>query len=195
MKNLPLFLLFFFLLVSCSTIRETRTLTRCEFRYDRISDLQMAGIVLDDIHSYKDLNMLQMASLSNALLSGDLPLQMTLILQARNPNSLPAAMNELEYILYLDDVEMTRDKIDRKIVIPPGETVSIPVSTKLNFLEVFKLSSLQSITNLVLSLSERPGYSSRLTVKVRPSILIGKRPVYYPGYIKISQELGAQAGD
>lgn len=190
MKKTLLSLLLFFLLISCSTLRETRSLSRCEFRYDRIVDLQMAGIALETINGYGDLSMIELGKLSAAVLSGELPLQMTLILEARNPNKRQAALNRLEYILYFDEAEMSRGSVDQRIVIPPGATVSIPVTVNLNLLDILDPSGLRSIVKLALSLSDRTGQTSKLTIRVRPSLMIAGKPVYYPGYIRINREFG-----
>jgi hypothetical protein len=44
--------------------------------------------------------------------------------------------------------------------------------------------------NMGLGLSGNGGKPTRVTLKVKPSIMVGQTVVKYPGYIKVNQEFG-----
>ena len=64
------------------------------------------------------------------------PLSFRLFVMARNPNQGNAAMNRMDWILYIDKQEMTRGTLDKRIEIPGNGVATFPVDMSFDLLEV-----------------------------------------------------------
>ena len=129
-----------------------------------------------------------MAIFTRYALGNTLPLDMVLQIEARNPNRQSAALNKVEWIAYLDDLEMMKGIVNDRIVIPPDNgTGIIPLHIQLDMKKVMKSSSANAIANLALNMMNIGEKESRLIVKIKPTILIGSVPLDYPGYIKVTK--------
>ena len=100
------FIFFSFMLSSCSFLKEIATLGKCEFRVTTLENPTLAGIDVSDISSLGDFGFADMGILTASIMKGILPLDFTLNIEARNPNPATAAMNRLEYIALIDDVQI-----------------------------------------------------------------------------------------
>lgn len=177
---------------SCDVMQQAsqlRSLTRCEFRIHNVTGLTLAGVNIQHAESLQDLSLTDYAKITAAFLSGYVPLDFDLNIAARNPNRNMAAMNELDWILFIDGTRVTEGKFDRRVEIPPdGGTTVFPVKLNLDLLEALSSESKDAVLNFALNLagnSERP---TQLMLKAKPTIYIGTRAVEYPGYITIKTD-------
>lgn len=153
---------------------------------------ELAGVRLDNKNSFSDLSILDATKVTTAFLSGTLPLSFTLNVEAKNPNPTQAAINKLEWIAYLDDMQMLQGVLNDRIVIAPnnGKTM-IPVKINVDLTEVLSGKSKEALVNLAMNLSDPNGKPSNVKLKVKPTLLLGSVPIDYPGYITLSQEFKA----
>lgn len=176
------------ILTSCSTFKELISFTRCEFRMKNIQSIRLAGVDMQGKTSINDFNISDMAVFARYALGNSLPLDMVLLIEAKNPNRQSAALNKIEWIAYLDDMEMMEGIVNERIVVPPDNgTGIIPLHIQLDMKKVMKSSSANAIANLALNMMNIGDKESRLAVKIKPTILIGSVPLDYPGYIKITK--------
>ncbi len=177
---------------ACGIVRqadEMRMLARCEFRFERLSKAVLAGIDVVDVQGMKDLSIEDSAAIFSALASGRLPLEGTVDVEARNPTSWPAAINRMEWILLIDDIEVATGVVPQRIEIAPnGGTATIPVTFSTDLLMLREGRSVDALINLALNLSGGYGSPSRITVKVKPSIVVGNTTLHYPGFLTLSRE-------
>jgi hypothetical protein len=172
---------------------EIRQFSRCDFRLNSISNIRLAGVVMDDKSGYSDMTMPEMAQVTAALLSGKLLLTFDANLQARNPNDKLAAINRMEYIILVDGSEITRGELDRRIEIQPdGGIASFPVNVQLDVLKALSDKSGKAVTNLALNLSGSGGEPSRVSLKLKPTVMIGSGYIEYPGYITVRKEFSSR---
>ncbi len=177
-----------FILTSCSTLKELISFTRCEFRMRDIQSIRFAGVNLQGKTSINDFKISDMAVFTRYALRSNLPLDMVLQIEAKNPNRQSAALNKVEWIAYLDDLEMMTGTVNERIVIPPDNgTGIIPLHIQLDMRNVIKSASANAIANLALNIMNIGEKESRITVKIKPTILIGTVPLNYPGYIKVTK--------
>ncbi len=183
------FLTALLLLTSCRYIRELSTLRKCEFRLSEIYNYVLSGIRMDEIQSYNDLNLAQLGKISSGMLTGNLPLSFIVNIEALNPNPSPASLNKLEYIAYIDDLQIAEGALTEKIEITPsGGIAVIPLTVTTNLLDAFKKESLQALFNLVLNLSDAGKAPTRISLKIKPTITIAGKDVLYPAYIRVKTE-------
>lgn len=180
------------LLSACGISRQTQqaaSLANCEFKIVSAENISLGGVSLQNIHSVSDLNLGDMARLMAGVASPVLPLTLTLNLQGRNPNSKPAGMNRLEWIFFVDDVQMASGILEKPFLIPPNNgTAIIPVDVGLDLKKALTGESSQAMLNLALNLSGIGNKPTRFKVKIKPSIVVGGSTLNFPGFITIKTE-------
>lgn len=179
------------MLSSCGVMDQTRGMknfTKCSFRIRDVQDLTLAGVNVQNVQSFSDLNFAESAKITAILLSGELPLTFTLNIEIQNPNEDEAMMNEMDWILFIDDNEIVDGSLNKKIKIGPGGISVVPVPLNLDLLKLLTGESSQSVMNFGLNLSGNGGSPSRMKLKIKPSVYISGKKISYPGYISIEDE-------
>lgn len=175
----------------CQTLREVAQLRNVQFRIDRVNDARLAGIDLRTLRSYEDLEPLQVARLASKVSNGELPLDFTLHLAARNPskNGVDARLTQMDWTLLLDDKETISGTTERTFVLPPGEPTDVPVDMSLNLIDFFD-DNLRQLIELAAAFGEdRP--PKTLKLEVQPTVKTPLGPMTYPKPITVArQEVG-----
>jgi hypothetical protein len=175
-------------LFSCNQLQQMSNMTKCEFRIQKVSNIELAGIFIQEKKSYADLNLLDAGKIATSLASGNLPLKLKLMIDIRNPNPTLAAMNKLDWILLIDDIEMLRGISNQRVEIPPQQTTTMPLEFQIDLKQVLTGESANTIYNFAFNLAGAGGEPTRVSLKAKPTILIGSIPVTYPGYITIKKD-------
>ncbi len=197
MKKLSnLFLIFLFLgFASCDILKQTSEmsrLTKCEFRLESVQNMTLGGVNIQDKKSYSDLNLMDIARIGSVMAGGTLPLNFTLNVQGRNPNQGLAAMNRFEWILYIDDIEMTSGVLNNRVEIPPNSgTTIIPLGISIDLMKALSGKSGNALLNFAFNLTGHGTAPSRVMLKAKPTIMVKGRAVEYPGYIRIKQDFSS----
>lgn len=177
------------LFFGCCQYKDLKTFTKCEFKMDRVENLKLADVDIQNVHKLSDLNFLKAGKITSSALQGKVPLEFTLFIKAKNPNSRKAAINRLEWIAFIDDVELINGVMEKRIEIAAdGGTAEIPLEVKTDLKEVFSTKSANALVNLALNLVDMSTEKSKIGVKVKPTIKIGKKYIKYPGYIKLKKK-------
>jgi LEA14-like dessication related protein len=195
MKQRTLLLLAYSIVVpfhGCDVARQAKkatNLVNCDFRVLSAEHINLAGISIQNSSSIKSLNLTDAAKIMTAIGGTTLPLSLILNIEAKNPNSLPAGLNKLQWILFIDDIQMTSGSVDEAFTIPPDNgTAIIPIQVGLDLKQVLKGKSLEAIVNFGFNLAGVGNKPSRIKVKLKPTIMIGNHPLTYPGYISVTTE-------
>ena len=174
---------------SCSFLKEISTLGKCEFRVTTLEDPEIAGVDVSQVRSFTDLNFAEMGIISASMLKGDLPLSFTLNVEVRNPNPAMAALNGLEYLAFIDDVEVASGQLDRRIEIPAnGGITTVPLRLNTDLIDIMKKDSRQALVNFGLNLADAGNRPTRVSIKVKPTILVAAMEIDYPGYFTVKHD-------
>lgn len=180
---------------SCSVLQQTSEITaftKCEFRIESARNMKLAGVNIQDKHSMSDLSFMEVTKIGSILAGGTLPLTFDLNVQIKNPNPGMAAMNKLDWILNIDDIEMTRGVLNQRVEIPANTVYDFPVAMTLDLMKSLSGKSGDALINFAINLSGTGSRPTRIKLKAKPTILIGSTLIGYPGYITIRQEFGTQ---
>lgn len=190
MKKILIFsIIMIVILTSCSAFKELMSFTKCEFRMKDIESIRLAGVNLEGKSSISDFKLTDIGMFTQHALRGTLPLDMILNVEAKNPNQQSAAINQVEWIAYIDDLEMMTGFVNERIVIPANNGVGvIPLHIKFDMKKIAKSSTGNAIANLALNLMNIGEKESQFTIKIKPTILVGSFELEYPGYFTISKE-------
>lgn len=177
---------------SCCQYKELKSFTKCEFKIGKIENMKLASVDIQNIKKLSDLNFLKAGKITSSAMQGKLPIEFTLYINAKNPNNQKAAINKLEWIAFIDDVELLKGVMEKRIEIKPdGGTAEIPLDVKADLKEVFSSESATALINLALNLVDMSNESSKIGVKIKPTLMVGKKPISYPGYIKLKKKFSA----
>jgi LEA14-like dessication related protein len=130
-----------------------------------------------------------------SILSGNassIPLNFTLNLDVKNPNSGAAAFQALHYIIMIDDIQFTTGNVQQAFSVGANETKQLPMAIGFDIAELMKNHSKSAITNVVkniLGLSDTP---SKVTVQLKPSFKVGEQMFTSPIYIPVSFSFGGK---
>lgn len=182
------------LLSSCEVldqVQQMQAFSQCDFQLQSIQNTQLAGVSIHEMDNWSDVNLFEAAKITQALASNKLWLDFDLNVLVSNPNSQTAAMNKLDWILLIDNVEMINGTMAQRTTIPAnGGTAIIPLHMHMDLYQILSGKSAESILNFGFNLAGMGNQPSRVTLKAKPSIQVANRPVSYPGYITVNNDIG-----
>ncbi|NVO18377.1 MAG: hypothetical protein HXX13_01680 [Bacteroidetes bacterium] len=181
-----------FLIPSCEILQQAQqlgTLAKCDFRLQSVNQLSLAGINVQNIHKLSDLSLLDAGRLTTAVATGNFPLDFTLNIEAKNPNPADAGLTKMDWILLIDNIEMTRGVVDQKVTIPANNGISvIPMKMHVDLKQALSGKGADAIINFGLNLAGAGNKPTRFTMKLQPTINIANFPITYPGYITVGTD-------
>ena len=172
-------------LAGCAALREVSNLRKVNFRIDRVSQAQLAGVEIASIQSYEDLGPRGILRLGSALSKGNLPLSFDLHLRATNPesNTVNARLTKMDWTLLLEDKETVSGLFNQEVVLPPGEPTDVSFRIELDLVRFFD-ENLKDLVNLASTIS---GDAPPQTIKLRVQPTVNTRfgPFQYPSPITV----------
>ncbi len=195
-KLLLFFLSTIFVLSSCDVLQQASqisNLSKCEFRLESVQQLNLAGINVQNIKNISDLNMMDAGRLAMAVSTQQLPLDFTLNIEAKNPNTASAGMTKIDWILLIDDIEMTQGILDKQVSIPANNgTTIIPMQMHIDLKKALSGKSADAVINFGLNLAGAGNKPTRFTLRMKPTITVSGFPITYPGYLNIKTEYSSK---
>lgn len=179
-------------LVSCDVLNQVAQMANfanCKFNFNSVDQIQMLGINLHKGMSKTDLNITQLASLTNALMKRQLPVTFNVNVGVSNPNSIVASLAKMDYIISLNGKEVISTTLNKSISVPANgnSVVSIPITTDL--FQLFSGESADAILNLAFKLAGATSDPVNVGLKVKPYISINGQQLAYPDYLTMNKVL------
>ncbi|MBQ6726358.1 MAG: hypothetical protein IJQ89_07245 [Bacteroidales bacterium] len=179
------------LCISCdimNQVAETANLVRkCKFSLDNVQSVSLAGINLKNINT-SSLTATNVAKLGAALLTKNLPLNMTVNVGIQNPTTKPASLNAMDWKVAIDNMEMATGSTNKKVSVPSKSKTAMPLSFNINTYDVFSKDGISAVKNFVSSFSQKDATSSRVAIKVNPTVAIGSQSVKL-GYMTLAKQI------
>jgi len=186
-----------FLVSGCALLDQflqMRTFANCKFRLAGVENVRLVGVRIDGKTTLKQVGVLDAVRIAAALKSSEIPLDLILNIEVQNPNAETAAMNKLAWILLIDNIEMIRGQLDRRVeVAPNGGVTPLPLDITLELRQALSGKSGEAILNLAFNVAGEGTHPTHVTLKVKPSILVAGQTMELPDYITISTEFGGGA--
>jgi len=187
---LPLLMAMMF--YGCDVVQQAQkmvNLTQCQFKIQSVDNIRLAGINVQNIKSKNELGLMDVQRLMTAVATGSFPLTFTLNMGAKNPNTSPAGMNAMEWILFIDNIQMVSGRVSQAVTIPANQGYAvIPLSINLDLKKILKGKTADAILNFGLNLAGSGNKPTRFMMKIKPTIMIGQYPLTYPDYISVGTE-------
>lgn len=170
-------------------VQQAYNLTNCDFKVRSVENVNLAGVNVQNVNNLSQLNWTDAQKLMKAVGSATFPLSFQLNLEGRNPNSAPAGLNQLEYQLFIDEIQMTTGVLNQSFTIPPNNgTAAIPINMNIDLKKVLSGKSLDAMVNFGLNLAGAGGKPTRIMIKLKPSILVNGKLLSYPGFVTVRTE-------
>lgn len=196
MNKILFFCLFALTLASCSINKQAqqiKALEQCEYRLVDANNISLAGTDVKKLISGQSLNLVNIPALALGFLRQDIPLRANLNLEIKNPSNTLAAINNFDYIILINKQEVVNGTVDQRVSIEAGQTAVVPLQLNANvyaFLSNSKI--LDDVTKFLSSASSGTETKGLVTIKIKPSIMVGGNLVKYPGYINIDKEISSK---
>jgi len=182
-------------LSSCDVLNQISQMTnlaKCDFKLESVQQLNLAGINVQNVKNISDLSLLDAGKIASAISKQQFPLDFTLNIEAKNPNTAPAGVTAIDWVLLIDDIEMTRGILDKQITIPANNGSSIiPMQMHIDLKKALSGKSADAILNFGMNLAGTGNKPTRFTLQMKPTITVNGFPITYPGYLNVKTDVGA----
>lgn len=177
------------LLNGCSIISELTAFTKCEFRLRSVQQPIVCGIDVSQKKSWEDFNFLEGQAIAAQLLNKSLPFEITVNVEVHNPGTTLAAVNSIQWITFLDNLQVAQGTVEQRVEVPPsGGVNTISIGVKTDMIDYLEGGNPGAILNFALNMINASDQSSQITMKIKPSVLIGSLSIPYTDYFTITKE-------
>ena len=162
------------LLSSCDILTEVANqftsvanLANCEFALKNVSNVSVAGVNVKN------------------LTKGELSATDVVKLVAAYQTKQVA----LDWILAIDGKDMANGVNNRSYTIKPSATTTVPLPVNTDLGQLFSKEGLDALKTFASSFTS-DGISSKVGLRVKPSLSVGTTQVPFPNYIKLEKKTG-----
>lgn len=184
------------LLTSCDVLLDianqatsVANLVNCDFALKNVSNVTVAGVNVKNLTQGK-LQATDVVKLVAAYQSKQVPLAMNVNVDVTNPTTTQAAMTAMDWILAIDGSDMANGVSNQRYTIMPSTTTTVPLGVNTDLGNLFSQKGLESLKTFASSFSSE-GISSKVGLKVKPSISVGSTVIPFPNYITLEKKTGA----
>jgi len=173
-------------IVGCATANEIAALHQVEFRFDRLSAQRVAGIPVDQIHSYADVTPVDLARMAIAVASKDVPLDLTVNLVGTNPatNKTTARLVAMDWAYLVDDRGIISGQLTEPYTFVPGEPRDVLIPVTFNLAKSFDGDG-AALLNTALALVGQRTSEHKVSLRISPTVDTPVGPIRYPTPIMI----------
>lgn len=163
-------------------------LRNCEFALKNVSNVSVAGVNVKNL-TQGNLTATDVVKLVAAYQSKQVPLALDVNVDITNPTTTKAAMTALDWILAIDGTDMASGISSNSYSILPSTTTTVPLGVNADLAELFSSKGLDALKTFASSFTNE-GISSKVGLRVRPSLSVGTTQVPFPDYIKLEKKTG-----
>lgn len=164
-------------------------LTNCDFSLKNVSNVSVAGVNVKNL-TQGNLTATDVVKLVAAYQSKKVPLAMDVNVDIKNPTTTEAAMTAMDWILAIDGKDMANGVNNRSYTIKPSTTTTVPLGVNTDLGQLFSKEGLESLKNFASSFTNE-GISSKVGLRVKPSMNVGTQTIAFPNYIKLEKKTGS----
>lgn len=163
-------------------------LANCEFSLKNVSNVSVAGVNVKNLTD-GNLSATDVVKLVAAYQTKKVPLTMDVNVDIKNPTQQQASMTALDWILAIDGTDMANGVNNRTYTIKPSLTTTVPLGVNTDLGQLFSQKGVDALKNFASSFSS-DGTSSKVGLRVKPSMNVGTTQVPFPNYIKLEKKTG-----
>ena len=183
------------LLSSCDIINQLASqfssvanLANCEFALKNVSNVSVAGVNVKNL-TQGNLSATDVVKLVAAYQTKQVPLSLDVNMDVTNPTKTEAAMTALDWILAIDGTDIANGVNSKSYTIKPSTTTMVPLPVSTDLGQLFSKQGLDALKNFASSFTS-DGTSSKVGLRVKPSLSVGTTQVPFPNYITLEKKTG-----
>lgn len=181
------------LLTQCSlrdTVAESPTGSAMQFRLVRIEEATLGSLNVKNMRDPNDLSLEPRSQLIREYVSGNLPLHMRLVLEARDPGLTAATLSKLDYEVFLDEKLLGKAAAEPNVAMPAeGAPVEFPLSFDLNTRKLLGDDAMPALRNFAVGLADRRRKPMRIALRLRPtSVTVGGQSSQTNNYLQVAMD-------
>lgn len=170
-------------------VNSVSNLANCEFNLKNVNNVSVAGVNVKNLSQGK-LSATDVVKLVAAYQTKKVPLSMDVNVDIKNPTTQQAAMTSLDWILAIDGKDLANGANRQSYTIRPSTTTTVPLGVNTDLGNLFSQQGVEALKNFASSFSNE-GISSKVGLRVKPSINVAGTQVPFPNYIKLEKKTGA----
>lgn len=178
-------------LASCASLQNqilaAKAFSECEFRIKGVSGWKVGGLNAAELNTWAG----QAQALTFLKHPGEIPVEMNIQIEAKNKNpDRAASLSRVDWMFFLDDIELVRGSLRERIDIPKGpiSLAEFPLTVELKLSQLLSGNSLKALQRLSANLRGVGTEKSALRAKVRPTIEILGIPIRSATYLEIKKD-------
>ncbi len=180
---------------SCEILKSTAdqisglaNLANCEYSLKNVSNLTIAGVNVKSLTNGK-VSASDVINLSAALLNKKVPMSMDVNIDIKNPTEKNAALTAMDWILDIDGSQFAQGNSTKNYTITKQATTSVPLGVNTDLYSMFSKNGIESLKNFIGSF-KNDGTSSKVGLRIKPSLNVGGVAVPMPNYINVEKKTG-----
>lgn len=171
-----------------SQIQSLANLANCSYALKNVSNLSIAGVNVKNITN-GNITTADGLKLAAAILTKQVPLSMDLNIDVTNPTANPASLSTMDWIMEIEGTQMAQGTTTRAFSINPNATTAVPLTIQTDIYSLFQKEGTTALTNFVKSFTN-DGTSSKVAVKIKPSLNVGGQTIKAPSFITLEKKTG-----
>jgi len=177
-----------FLLSGCALNQKAQIAALGKFNYDvtSVNNMRIAGRDINSFETNGGVSLSSLPGIAMALLTKDLPLEATVNLQMTNPTSTVTKINEFKYLIEMGGKPLFEGSVNENINLAQGQSMVVPLSFRANLFGVAKEKGIEKVLSDIFTRNS----DAFLALKIKPSVKIGGKNYFYPGYITVDKDFG-----
>lgn len=197
MKKILLLCLTALVIQSCGINQQTRqlkALEKCTYDITMVDSIYIAGADVSRMIANKNIDKNRLPGIALGMLRKNIPLEARVNFKINNPTADLAAVNQFEYIIQIKGQDIANGFVNQKITVEPGGSTTVPVRLNSNIYSFLSNGkTMNDIFDFISGGSDKATEKKGIiTLKIKPSMMVGKRLVKYPGYITIDKEVSSK---
>lgn len=163
-------------------------LKNCEFDLKNVDNVSVAGINVKNL-AQGNITGSDLVKIVAAYQSKKVPLSMNVNMNVKNPTQQQAALSVLDWILAIDGTDMASGTNTQSYTIKPSTTTTVPLAVNTDLGDLFSKKGLEALKAFAGSFTN-DGMSSKVGLKVKPSLSVGNTSIPFPSYITLEKKTG-----
>lgn len=188
------------MLTSCSVlsgladqIKSIANLANCEYSLNSVSNVSVAGVDVKKVAGGQ-IGVTDVAKLAASIINKQIPLAMDFNVGIKNPTETNAMLSVMDWIVNVQNTQLAQGSTTNTYKINAGRTSTVPLSVATDMYRIFSKDGIESLKNFASSFKS-DGTSSKVGIKVRPSLNVGSQVLKTPNYITIEKNIGKKASN
>ncbi|MBR1517555.1 MAG: hypothetical protein IJ620_05375 [Bacteroidales bacterium] len=172
-----------------SQLAGVANLVNCEYSLNGISNINIAGVNLKQVTNGK-ITAADVIRLTAAIASKSIPLGMDVNVNVKNPTNNNANLTKMLWALDIENKEIATGTKSMSQTIKPKTTSVVPLGVSTDVYSLFSKDTGKALQNFASSFSN-DGTSSKLDLRIRPSVNIAGTEIQSPKYITLTKKVSS----